>query len=286
MKKSLKMRKIIFKYTTNKFSNFAIIFKLSQKSKIILLKSKNMFYEILNFPLKLIKYAILKFRREEILESSDVILESSYVIPESTPQRDMILKTSRRIPIKLPDDILYKEYTDERLRKKIMEKLGNHSAKDRKTPKYINLDYVISLLIIQNEECHICRQKVLLYEWDKYCSYQFTIDRIDNSLPHIKGNVLISCFYCNCINPYSSTQNFKLCSEKCHTNPVAGIRLKKDVPEEEIKEWLEYVRFLTLVRGDLKNLSMKKSIKIQSKSNKNQIKLNKNSIKFLSILNQ
>ena len=52
------------------------------------------------------------------------------------------------------------------------------------------------MLYIQNGVCYQCSEKMLLLNGDKNPE-QVSIDRIDNSLGHCKGNVILSCWNCN-----------------------------------------------------------------------------------------
>lgn len=85
----------------------------------------------------------------------------------------------------------------------------------------LSLDDVKSLLNKQKFKCYVCDDMVLTYGWKPNCLYQFTLDRINNSLPHNRNNVLICCYYCNCIDMLlciSENKNIKnkVCSSKCH----------------------------------------------------------------------
>jgi len=48
-----------------------------------------------------------------------------------------------------------------------------------------------------------------------YCCYQFSIDRINNTLPH-NNNILIICYYCNYKHHKQFTQLHKKCNAECH----------------------------------------------------------------------
>lgn len=80
----------------------------------------------------------------------------------------------------------------------------------------MNIDDVIELLNRQNMKCYICKDEVFIKS-EPYCCYQFSIDRIYNFQPHNKDNILISCYYCNCIQHDNFDQLNKICSNGCHT---------------------------------------------------------------------
>ena len=85
----------------------------------------------------------------------------------------------------------------------------------------IQIEDVTELLNKQKFKCYKCDDMVLTFGWKPRCMYQFSIDRIDNSLPHDRTNILISCYYCNC-NNYIANQllcdanNYKICDSLCH----------------------------------------------------------------------
>lgn len=62
----------------------------------------------------------------------------------------------------------------------------------------ITLDDVKNKIIEQKQLCYYCKETVLISNWQPYCWYQFTIDRLDDDLPHDNNNCVISCYYCNC----------------------------------------------------------------------------------------
>ena len=74
------------------------------------------------------------------------------------------------------------------------------------------------------------------------CMYQFTLDRIDNNLPHNRDNVLICCQYCNCFgetDKYTEVDHrvCKVCPKKCHTLKRNDIkRTRREVSREEIEQ--------------------------------------------------
>lgn len=105
------------------------------------------------------------------------------------------------------------------------------------TEEYVNVEDVNELLFKQNEKCYICGDNVITQEWQSNCLYQFTLDRIDNTKPHNRSNVLISCFYCNCYgfnNDNTDICKYKLCSKKCHTIKRNITRNKNNISPKEI----------------------------------------------------
>ena len=61
----------------------------------------------------------------------------------------------------------------------------------------IDVDYIKELLENQQYNCANCNIKVKMEWTDKFDKEQFSINRIDNKIGHIKGNVEITCWGCN-----------------------------------------------------------------------------------------
>ena len=81
----------------------------------------------------------------------------------------------------------------------IKMKLKDYKENDKKHNREFDIDedYVILLLQKQNNICNRCKKQVKL-EWeDAYDKEQFSINRLDNSIGHIKSNVEMTCWGCN-----------------------------------------------------------------------------------------
>ena len=105
------------------------------------------------------------------------------------------------------------------IRDNISKKLNSYKQYDIiRFGKYGNLkpEDVEKLLIKQSFKCYVCNDIVVTTNYRPYCCYQFSIDRIDNNKPHDNGNVLISCYYCNCRNYPLFDQSNKICNSGCH----------------------------------------------------------------------
>ena len=70
---------------------------------------------------------------------------------------------------------------------------------DKNENRLFNLDeeWIKRMLEVQNGICYQCSYPFLLINGDRDLR-QVSIDRIDNDLGHIKGNVILSCWGCNC----------------------------------------------------------------------------------------
>ena len=104
----------------------------------------------------------------------------------------------------------------------------------------ITKDDVVALLNKQKFRCYVCDDIVLTFGWRPSCLYQFSIDRINNSLPHNRDNVLISCYYCNCLEYLTYALNCgenaknKICDNHCHSEK-RNISIKRtDVSVDKI----------------------------------------------------
>jgi hypothetical protein len=88
------------------------------------------------------------------------------------------------------------------IKQQLERKLTNYKQQDINKKIYdstniINFDETLQKLIESNLLCYYCNKEILvLYEIVRE-NYQWTLDRIDNSLGHNKNNVLISCLQCN-----------------------------------------------------------------------------------------
>jgi hypothetical protein len=114
---------------------------------------------------------------------------------------------------------------------------------DRLPSNYIDINDVRILLDIQKYKCYICNEKVKT-DYKPGCKYQFTLDRINSDNPHLKGNCLIACWYCNCID-YNCKPN---CKEKCCPDKSKDLKRKEDVSDKNINKIIK--KYNELVDGD------------------------------------
>ena len=88
------------------------------------------------------------------------------------------------------------------MKQQLERKISNYKQQDINKKIYdstniINFEDTLQKLIESNLLCYYCNKEILvLYEIVRE-NYQWTLDRIDNSLGHNKNNVLISCLQCN-----------------------------------------------------------------------------------------
>lgn len=84
----------------------------------------------------------------------------------------------------------------------ISQKLYSYRSQDILKKKFnaaefVDISGVFDLLISTEMDCYYCHKKVmLLYEYVRE-PMQWSLDRIDNSIGHNRGNLYISCLSCN-----------------------------------------------------------------------------------------
>lgn len=115
--------------------------------------------------------------------------------------------------------------------RKIIKKINGYILEDK--AKFVGAptmtaDNVKSLLHRFKYACYVCGD-ALLFSYKKRCMHQFTLDRINNDLPHNIDNVLPCCYYCNVRlwmdRNYSIA--FKKCTAGCH-NDTRIIRFREE----------------------------------------------------------
>jgi hypothetical protein len=88
------------------------------------------------------------------------------------------------------------------IHRQINYKIHSYRSQDLKKNKYdeglfVNYDYVVSLLREKNMKCFYCKENVMLLYNAVREDKQWTLDRMDNSKGHNRGNVEIACLLCN-----------------------------------------------------------------------------------------
>ena len=127
------------------------------------------------------------------------------------------------------------------LKENINKKLSNYKSMDNTRfgiQGNVTFDDIVALLKKQQFNCYVCDEMVLTTKWKPFCCYQFTLDRIDNTLPHNRNNVLISCYYCNCRNHPEFTQDYKICAARCHSMKKDHLPLRYHIDKNKINNLL------------------------------------------------
>jgi len=107
----------------------------------------------------------------------------------------------------------------DKIKKNIQKKISNCKFKDKKKFNIsgnINYHDVLQLLNVQSNKCYICNDKLLISKYEPNCLYQFSLDRLDNTKPHDKNNISISCYFCNCKDHYLFNISKKECCDNNH----------------------------------------------------------------------
>lgn len=120
--------------------------------------------------------------------------------------------------------------------KNISKKVQNSTQSDKKKLDWngtgkldhignITPESILNLLREQHYKCYKCGDEVLTYSYIPFCSYQFSIDRLDNTLPHNVDNVRISCYFCNCKDHvlFGKSSKFKCSDTSCHCHKINEI---------------------------------------------------------------
>jgi hypothetical protein len=101
--------------------------------------------------------------------------------------------------------------------KKKIQSCERYDKKRFGVAEELDIDLIYRQLMYQNYKCFNCKDIVKL-DYEPYCLYQFSIDRIDNNKPHTIDNILIACYHCNCMNHSEFRGENKICSGGCHKN--------------------------------------------------------------------
>jgi hypothetical protein len=134
------------------------------------------------------------------------------------------------------------------LEKSIKNKINGYKRQDKEKFGFegnILLKDVKELLKKQQFKYYVCDDNVITSGWKPNCLYQFTLDRLNNSLPHNRDNCLICCYYCNCkdimllltedINDFENIKN-KICKNKCHCNKRIITNTRDNISKEKIEK--------------------------------------------------
>jgi len=73
----------------------------------------------------------------------------------------------------------------------------NHHRVTQSDQIYISVDYIKDLIQQSGPICKYCGVEMSIINRQPNDSSQFTVNRINNELPHIQGNVEICCWQCN-----------------------------------------------------------------------------------------
>ena len=108
-----------------------------------------------------------------------------------------------KVSIFIHSDQSVAKLEESKLKQYISNKIGCYKEQDKVANRPITKDYVdwewYEKEFEKNQCCHHCQKG---FEWkvdkDKNITSDITFDRIDDSQCHSKGNLVLSCWHCNC----------------------------------------------------------------------------------------
>ena len=110
----------------------------------------------------------------------------------------------------LNTDFPEKKEVETEIKKKISSYRGQDIKKERlEETKFVKLEEVYELLLASKCNCHYCRKGVGILYKNIRDPLQWTLDRIDNSIGHNNGNLVISCLQCNLQRRTKMIEKFK-----------------------------------------------------------------------------
>jgi hypothetical protein len=87
------------------------------------------------------------------------------------------------------------------IRREVTAKVAAYAAQDvrahRPRPEALNFEAAIEKLIVSSGRCLYCRKRVRVLYSEVRDPIQWTLDRVDNSMPHDPDNVVVACLGCN-----------------------------------------------------------------------------------------
>jgi hypothetical protein len=99
-------------------------------------------------------------------------------------------------------------------KKSLNKKMNGYKNQDTKNEifssfHFISSNSVLEMLLTNNFKCFYCKIFLHLYPSIKRDPYQWTLDRVDNSLGHNEGNIVIACLKCNLQRRNQDKNKFK-----------------------------------------------------------------------------
>ena len=120
-------------------------------------------------------------------------------------------KLNIRIRNKENDKITRLKYRRNNLDKKFINDMKSSDKKVNRNinhKDYITEAYIRTIIEISNYQCHWCKRNIHT-NIGNYNPDQISLDRKDNSLPHLINNIVVSCLFCNRARNSSTLENWE-----------------------------------------------------------------------------
>lgn len=95
------------------------------------------------------------------------------------------------------DDINIKKLYNSEINKKLNSYINQDLQKGFKNKDIIKKEDLLEKFIISKLKCNFCNENIKLFYNEVRDKKQWTLDRINNNIPHIIENVNICCLECN-----------------------------------------------------------------------------------------
>jgi len=172
------------------------------------------------------KSTLEKPKKTRVFAENQVLIQAEDYFPEK--QWQVMFEETQ------PPDDDHLEYVRTTINRHMCAKLNGYKTQDQKntildTENFVDIDFVMDLLKKSAMKCFYCREQVqLLYKHVREPK-QWTLERIDNSIGHNRGNVEIACLSCNlrrrCIyhERFLFTKQMKIVKSPGGGNPPTGL---------------------------------------------------------------
>jgi hypothetical protein len=98
---------------------------------------------------------------------------------------------------------------DQRIKKNLASKLASYKSDDQAKARSVcdlTVEDCLAMLKECGEACHHCGEDMKMSDYQKGDAKQMSLDRVDNSRGHVKGNVVFSSLACNVSHHYEQEQ--------------------------------------------------------------------------------